>query len=169
MNDAQIGTEAAQERWWRRRWIAWSGAVLVVLVVAGAIAVRWALRQIEPRLRQKVVETLSARFHSPVELDRLSVSMRNGVIVSGGGVRILSLAGRTKLVAQPDAPPMLAVDSFEFGTGWRELLRPVTRVVSVKVHGLQVNIPPKEERDEAMPVGVDGERCGDAIDCGTGA
>ena len=41
--------------------------------------------------------------------------------------------------------------SFEFSTGWRELLRPTTRVVSVKVQGLQVNIPPKEERGEAMP------------------
>jgi hypothetical protein len=46
---------------------------------------------------------------------------------------------------------MLVVDRFEFGTGWRELLRPTTRVVSVKVHGLQVNIPPKDERGEAMP------------------
>jgi hypothetical protein len=129
----------------------WLGAVLVVLLVAGVVAVQWGLRQIEPRLRQKVVETLSARFHSPVELDRLSVSMRNGVIVRGGGLRILYLAGPTKPDARPNAPPMLVVDSFEFGTGWRELLRPTTRVVSVKVHGLQVNIPPKEERGEPMP------------------
>jgi AsmA-like C-terminal region len=127
------------------------GAMFVVLVVAGAIAVRWGLRQMEPLLRRKVVETLSARFHSPVELDRLSVSMRNGVIVTGGGLRILYLAGPTKPDARPNAPPMLVVDSFEFGTGWRELLRPTTRVVSVKVHGLQVNIPPKGERGEAMP------------------
>jgi hypothetical protein len=130
----------------RRRWLVWPGAVLVLLVVAGVVTVQWGLRQIEPRLRQKVVETLSARFHSPVELDRLSVSMRNGVIVSGGGLRILYLAGPTKPDARPNAPPMLMVDSFEFGTGWRELLRPTTRVVSVKVHGLQVNIPPKDER-----------------------
>jgi hypothetical protein len=127
------------------------GAVLVVLVAAGMMAVQWGLRQVEPRLRQKMVETLSARFHSPVELDRLSVSMRNGVIVSGGGLRILYLAGPTKPDARPNAPPMLVVDRFEFGTGWRELLRPTTRVVSVKVRGLQVNIPPKEDRGEGMP------------------
>jgi autotransporter translocation and assembly factor TamB len=46
---------------------------------------------------------------------------------------------------------MLVVDRFEFSTGWKELLRPTTRVVSVKVQGLQVNIPPKEERGTAMP------------------
>ncbi len=36
-------------------------------------------------------------------------------------------------------------------TGWRELLRPTTRVVSVKVRGVEVRIPPKEERGEAEP------------------
>ena len=72
-------------------------------------------------------------------------------MVTGGGLRILYLAGPTKPDARPNAPPMLTVESFEFRTGWRELLRPTTRVVSVKVRGLQVNIPPKEERGVAMP------------------
>ena len=134
-----------------RRWIVWVSAALVVLLVAGVIAVRWGLRQVEPMLRRKVVETLSARFHSPVELDQLSLTMSRGVIVTGGGLRILYLAGPTKPDARPNAPPMLVVDNFEFGTEWRELLKPTTRVVSVKVRGLQVNIPPKEERGAAMP------------------
>ena len=134
-----------------RRWIVWVSAASVVLLVAGVIAVRWGLRQVEPMLRRKVVETLSARFHSPVELDQLSLTMSRGVIVTGSGLRILYLAGPTKPDARPNAPPMLVVDNFEFGTGWRELLRPTTRVVSVKVRGLQVNIPPKEERGAAMP------------------
>jgi hypothetical protein len=138
-------------RWWRRRWFLWTASVFLVLAIGGALAVNWGLRQIQPMLRRKVVETLSVRFHSPVELDRLSVSLTRGVIVSGGGLRILYLAGPTKPDARPNAPPMLVVDSFEFGTGWRELLRPTTRVVSVKVRGLQVNIPPKEERGPAMP------------------
>jgi hypothetical protein len=124
--------------------------ILGVAIVAG-FGVAWGMRQIEPMLRRKVVETLSARFHSPVELDRLSLSMSRGVMVTGGGLRILYLAGPTKPDARPNAPPMLTVDSFEFVTGWRELLRPTTRVVSVKVRGLQVNIPPKEERGVAMP------------------
>ena len=73
------------------------------------------------------------------------------MLVTGGGLRILYLAGPTKPDVRPNAPPMLMVDSFEFGTGWRELLRPTTRVVAVKVQGLQVNIPPKEERGQAKP------------------
>ena len=146
--------ESAVERgrsWLRRRWIVWTGVAFVLVAVIGAAAVMWGLRQMQPMLRKKVVETLSVRFHSPVELDRLEVSLRQGVIVTGGGLRILYLAGPTKPDASPNAPPMLVVDSFKFQTGWRELLRPTTRVVSVKVRGLQVNIPPKEDRGEAMP------------------
>jgi hypothetical protein len=125
--------------------------VFVVLVIVLAVVVGWGLRQAQPMMKRKVVETLSARFHSPVELDRFSLSMSKGVMVTGGGLRILYLAGPTKPDARPNAPPMLTVESFEFSTGWRELLRPTTRVVSVKVRGLQVNIPPKEERGVAMP------------------
>lgn len=135
----------------QRRWIAWAGGVFFAVAIAGALAVEWEIRQMQPMLRRKVVETLSARFHSPVELDRFSLSMRKGVVVTGGGLRILYLAGPTKPDVRPNAPPMLVVDSFEFSTGWRELLRATTRVVSVKVRGLQVNIPPKEERKAAKP------------------
>jgi len=127
------------------------GAVFVLVAVVGAVAVEWALRQAQPLMRKRVVETLSARFHSPVELDRLSMSLNKNVVVSGGGLRILYLAGPTKPDARPNAPPMLTVESFEFRTGWRELLRPTTRLVTVKVRGLQLNIPPKEERGAAEP------------------
>jgi hypothetical protein len=129
----------------------WTGAVFAVFAIVVVVVVEWGLRQMEPMLRRKVVETLSARFHSPVELDRLSLSMSKGVMVTGGGLRILYLAGPTKPDVRPNAPPMLTVESFEFSSGWRELLRPTTRVVSVKVRGMQLNIPPKEERGVAMP------------------
>jgi hypothetical protein len=140
-----------RQGWWRRRWVLWSCAVFVLLAITGAVMVEWGLRQLQPMLRRKVVETLSARFHSPVELDRIELSMGKNVIVRGGGLRILYLAGPTKPDDRPNAPPMLVVDSFEFGTDWRELLRPTTRVVMVKVQGLRINIPPKEERGPAMP------------------
>jgi hypothetical protein len=148
-----MGLEAVERRrpLWRRRWVLWVGSVFFCLVIVGVGLVEWGLRQLQPRLRQKVVETLSARFHSPVELDRLDVSMRKGILVTGGGLRILYLAGPTKPDARLNAPPMLVVDHFEFLTGWRELLRPTTRVVSVKVRGVEVRIPPKQERGETEP------------------
>jgi hypothetical protein len=140
-----------QPPWWRRRWIVWTAVGMVGVAIATLFGVEWGMRQIEPMLRRKVVETLSARFNSPVELDRLSLSMSRGVVVTGGGLRILYLAGPTKPDARPNPPPMLSVDSFAFSTDWRELLRPTTRLMSVKVRGLQVRIPPKAERGVAMP------------------
>ena len=145
--------ELVQPRpWWRRRWVvSAAAAVIVAATISAGFGVRRVLREIEPMLRRKVVQTLSAQFHSPVELDRLQLSMRKGLLVTGGGLRILYLAGPTKPDARPNAPPMLTVADFEFSTGWRELLKPRTRVVSVKVRGLQVNIPPKQERGGTMP------------------
>jgi hypothetical protein len=147
LNDAT--TE--RRRWWQRRWVLWVGGVFVVLAIGGAAVVEWGLRQMEPLMRKRVVETLSARFHSPVELDRLSLSVSRNVVVSGGGLRVLYLAGPTKQDARPNAPPMLTVEGFEFTTGWRELLKPTTRLVTVKVKGLQLHIPPKQEREAATP------------------
>jgi hypothetical protein len=143
---------AQSPRWWRRRWVLWTVSAFVGVAVVGAALVAWGLRQLEPRMREKVVETLSARFNSPVELDRLSLSVDKGVIVAGGGLRILYLAGPTKPSAGSAAGrPMLSVQNFEFRTGLRELLRPTTRLVMVKVQGLQIDIPPKQERGPAMP------------------
>jgi hypothetical protein len=151
----KTGSEIVVEtsaRWWRRRWLMWVGGGFVLAAVVGAGVVEWVLRQVQPMLRKKVIATMSARFNSPVELDRLELSMHKHIIVTGGGLRILYLAGPTRPDAHPAAGrPMLTVQSFEFRTGWRELLRPTTRVVSVKVRGLQVNIPPKQERGPATP------------------
>ena len=85
--EALAGTKGL--RWWRRRWFLWVSIGFVLLAIVGAVAVEWALRQMQPLMRKKVVETLSARFNSPVELDRLSHSVDKDVIVTGGGLRIL--------------------------------------------------------------------------------
>jgi hypothetical protein len=153
LNETSTETPKAEERrrWWRRRWVLWVGGVFVVLAVAGALAVEWGLRQLQPMMRRKVVETLSVRFHSPVELDKLELSVDKDVVVTGGGLRILYLAGPTKPDANLHAPPMLTVRSFEFRTGLRELLRPTTRVLAVKVDGLQLNIPPRQARGASEP------------------
>jgi hypothetical protein len=171
--DTETVVPVERQRWWGWRWVLWIGAAFVLVAILGAVAVEWGLRQIQPMLRKKVVETLSARFHSPVELDRLELSMSRDIIVTGGGLRILYLAGPTKPDARPNAPPMVVVDRFEFRTGWRELLRPTTRLVTVKVQGLRVNIPPKGDRGQgpddpkrkgqsALGIVVDRIECTDA-------
>jgi AsmA-like C-terminal region len=126
--------------------IRWICATLLLIVVAGALMANWALKNAEPMLRRRVVQTLSARFNSPVELDSLHIAFKNGVLVTGSGLRILYLAGPTKPDANPGAPPMLTVENFDFTTGLRELLRPTTRVVAVNVQGMQIRIPPRPKQ-----------------------
>jgi hypothetical protein len=58
-------------------WIVFSS--LIILLVVGEVV----LKRAEPILKGRVIETLSARFDSRVELDDLQVSIIHGLAVSG--------------------------------------------------------------------------------------
>jgi hypothetical protein len=98
-----------------------------------------------PILKGRVEETLSTRFHSRVELDELNVSVVRGLEVSGDRLRIyppepVMAAGATK--------PLIAVDHFSFHSGLIGLFFKPMHVRAVKVTGLQINIPPREMREQ---------------------
>ena len=59
---------------------------LIVLLVVGEVM----LRRAAPILKGRVIETLSTRFNSHVELDDLQVSLVKGLAVSGNGLRIFA-------------------------------------------------------------------------------
>jgi hypothetical protein len=137
-----------KRRWWRLGWVQ---AVLAVVLLAGMTVVTvvvYVARHAEPILRKRVVETLAARFHSPVELDGLDISVLNGLQVQGRGLRILYLAGPTQPDKQPNAAPMVSVQQFTFRTTLRGLLRSPTRVETVYVQGLELHIPPGNARSQ---------------------
>ena len=129
------------------RWLGWVGLAMVVVAVLLGMAAEYVMRNAEPILRRRVIASLEERFRSPVELDGLHISVLNGLQVSGEGLRILSLAGSGAAGAQP----MVAVKSFEFHTGIRQLMEPKMRVDVVRVVGMRLNIPPKEERGALFP------------------
>jgi hypothetical protein len=119
--------------------------LLVVVAVAAALA--YVVHNAAPILRRRVIASLEVRFHSPVELDALHISLLRGLQVSGSGLRIIYIAGPDMPDAQRrGAPPMLTVKNFEFRTGLRELFEPTMRVVTVYVQGMQLHIPPKQNR-----------------------
>jgi len=125
------------------RWITLS-VLFAALAVAGATiyAIRWA----RPILRTRVLETLSAHFKSKVELAGLDVSLANGVQVEGRGLRIFGAFDPNGY--EPGIQPLIAVQEFRFQTGLRGLLESPTRVHSVFVKGLILNIPPRQERPQ---------------------
>jgi hypothetical protein len=143
-----------RRRWWQRAWF----KVLLMLVVAGlavlVIATEWAIHHAEPIIRARVVETLSARFHAPVQLDHLGISLIKGVALSGTGVAVEGDGLRIGYPAASDEPasdngaPMVAVDHFSFTTRVKGLLHSPTRVAEVQVNGMELHIPPRERRGE---------------------
>lgn len=122
---------------------AWIGIGIAFTLLVLAISITVVLRQAGPILKGRVVESLSARFDSRVELDYLTVSFRLGLEASGNGLRIFPTdpvvkAGATK--------PLLEVDHFAFHAGLLGLFFKPMHVGTVHVTGAQINIPPKEMR-----------------------
>ncbi len=117
-------------------------AVLICLAVA-FIGADYALHQIEPVLRARVIQSLSTRFKSQVQLGEFHVSIADGLVVEG---KNLSL--RSDLY--PDLPPQIEIGKFSFHAGLISLFQSPMRVAEVDLHGLTIKIPPKSER-AAMP------------------
>ena len=131
-------------RWWSIRTIAL--AFLVVVGVAVAIAIYHA----EPILRGRIIETLSARFHSRVELAGFHVSVAHGVHVSGEGLKIFGTSDVN--IQKPETQPLIAIDEFRFAASVLNLLHTPMRVHRVYLKGLELNIPPKEQRRAGINV-----------------
>ncbi len=130
----------------RSRW-RWLGIVLLVLFIGAAIGTRLLISHAEPILRARIIETLSTRFNSRVELGELHVSVMKGLQVSGGGLRVFGSFDPNP--SQTGIQPLFAVSSFRFRTTIRSLLRTPMHIDSVHVQNLVLNIPPKEERKQA--------------------
>jgi len=139
-------TEPPRQHRTRNRWLAAVAIFLGVFLIAFVITAEYVARHIGPILRSSVVTTLSNRFHSPVELDSLDVTVATGLKVEGHGLRILYLAGPT----QPDlkqkqglpAPPMVSVNHFIFHTSLHSLLHFKADIARVDIDGMDLHIPP---------------------------
>lgn len=111
-------------------------AVFAAFFIAGKIL----LHRADPMIKAKLIETLSTRFDSRIELERFEVSMVHGFEVSGRGLRLYpNHLGMSE--------PMLRASDFSFHLlGWQELFRSPLRINRVLVRGLTVRIPPPHQR-----------------------
>lgn len=118
-------------------------AFIVGLLIAGLIAAQYAIRHAGPMLRARVIQTLSQRFNSQVQLGEFDVSVLHGLNVEG---KNLSL--RSNL--DPTLPPQIKVSQFSFHTPLLDVFQSPMHIGLVEVHGLRIMIPPKGQRS-AMP------------------
>jgi hypothetical protein len=130
----------------RRRVWTWIIASLLIAVVALGVAGEVMMHRAMPILKGRVVETLSTRFNSRVELDGFEVSVVKGLEVSGGGLRIFPEDG---VVAAGATEPLISLGHFSFHADWTGLFADPMHVGAVHVTGMAIRIPPKEMRAQA--------------------
>jgi hypothetical protein len=136
----------------RWRWIGSALLVTIIVIVGVGTFVSF---HAEPILRARVIETLSARFKSKVELDAFNISLVSGLQVSGKGLRIFGDADPNN--HEPGFQPLIDVAEFRFRTGIVDLLRSPMHVDTVYLRGLRLNVAPREQRGEMKNMGTEGE------------
>lgn len=144
-----------------RRW-RWIGIAVLLVLVAGGIILGIMVSRAEPILRARVVETLSTKFKSGVELDAFHVSLLKGLQVSGSGLRIFGETDPNN--HEPGVQPLIGVAEFRFRTGILGLLRSPMHVDTVYVKGLQLNLPPREQRGQMKGMGPKGGKIKITVD-----
>lgn len=141
-------------RIWRSRrsrpWRWFLGIVLAVFTVL-AISVQIAVLRAGPILRTRVIETLSTRFKSRVELAELHVWIANGIHVGGKGLKIYGAGDPNPW--QPGVQPLLEIGEFRFQAALRNLFREPMHVDTILVDGLTINIPPANHRQDMKQLG----------------
>ncbi len=134
------------------------------------MCIRVVIVRAQPILRARLIETLSARFKSRVELAELRVWVADGVHVDGKGLKIYEETDPNRW--EPGVQPLLEVGEFRFQTALRNLFREPMHVDIVYVNGMTVNIPPtndrkglaqlrQQERKMRMSIAVDRFVCAD--------
>jgi hypothetical protein len=121
----------------------WILVSLLLAFIAFAAVGEVMMHRAAPILKGRVIETLSTRFKSRVELDGFAVSVLKGLEVSGDGLRIFP---PDDVVAAGATQPLIALKHFSFHASLRGLFVKPMHVGSVHVTGMAICIPPREMR-----------------------
>lgn len=134
----------------------------MVLLGVVLVCIRIAMARAEPILRTRVIETLSTRFKSRVELAEIHVSIANGLHVDGKGLKIFGATDPNPW--EEGVQPLLEIREFRFQTALSNLFREPMRVDTIFVDGLAMNIPPKDNRQEIRNLRRRGGKMSIAVD-----
>lgn len=149
--------EARGNRLWK-----WIGIVALVFLAASFVVVRYVIAHAGPILRTRVIQTLSTRFNSKVELAGFQVSILHGIEVSGSGLQVY---GSTDPNAYESGfQPLIRIREFRFQTALRSLFRSPMHVDTVFVKGMDLNVPPKESRQEMRGMSLRARRMSIFVD-----
>jgi hypothetical protein len=130
-----------------RRWLIRLSIAFAVLVGVLAFAGWRASKRFEPYIREQAIAYLQSRFGTGVELAKLHVSVRflspwkpraARLVVSGEGLRL---------------PPYIGVSNFSVHTSLGEIWDSPRRIGEIRLRGLEINLPPKDQRPRSTSPG----------------
>jgi hypothetical protein len=131
----------------------WGWFAVPTLLFLAAFALLYAkINRAEPTLRAVVIDTLSTRFDSKVELDSFHVSPLRGFEVSGTGLRLFGKDDPNN--NQPGVQPLISAPRFSFHMALRDFFRSPKHVDTVYIQGLVLNLPPREQRAGSNAMGA---------------
>jgi hypothetical protein len=139
------------------RWLRialWLVACILVVFVALGTTALILFHHVQPFLRDRVVDSLAARFHAHVELDDFHASAADNFSVTGRGLRIIPFG-------LEQYPPVISVDSFSFQMRLADLLDPRHHVRLARVEGLHITLPPGPDRKDMHLLGDGNKQHGD--------
>jgi hypothetical protein len=155
---AMIVAMGRRPRWKSWRWLF---GIFLAFLIALAIFIPIAVIRAQPILRTRVIETLSARFKSRVELAELHVWIANGLNAEGKGLQIYGATDPNPW--EPGLQPLLSIQEFHFQTSLRNLFREPMKLDTIYVGGLTMNIPPRKERGEIVNLRKQGQKTSIAV------
>jgi hypothetical protein len=133
-----------------RLWKALGISALIFLLVV-LVAFWYTRAHADAILRARVIQTLSNRFDSKVELAGFQVSFLNGIQVTGSGLEIYG--SKDPNAYMPGIQPLIEIREFRFQTALRSLFRSPMHIDTVYVKGMILNVPPKQSRQELKRIG----------------
>jgi hypothetical protein len=125
-----------------RRWWPYALALVLLLFVGFTVLVTVRLRNVDDRLRALVIQELSQRFHSQVELRSLHAQLTPLPGVSGQGLVI-------HYPDRPDAAPLIEIENFSTRFGIWELLRSKHHVSIVRLDHMVITISRRKPGEPA--------------------
>jgi hypothetical protein len=139
----------------RTKYILGGAAVLVVLVVVGAFFTASVIaKRFEPAIRAQAIKYMQDRFHSEVEIGALHINRPKMSVVQillrhgrGAIVAVESENVSMRFGADRSRPPLFAIKKLFFTVDLEVLVAPKKSVNFVSIDGMEINIPPKEERE----------------------
>jgi AsmA-like C-terminal region len=137
----------------KKLWLGGIALVVLILGVGAFVAASIVAKQFEPKLRAQAIQYLHDRFHSDVELAELHINrpkmstiqilLRHGrgaiVGVEGDGLSMRFGGDRSR-------PPLFAIKKVFFTVDLAVLFESKKSVSFVSLDGMEINVPPKGER-----------------------